>query len=95
MYACMYMCMLSCVCGVRGRGVEGQVNGLMYLLLFQEVEGRIEEVANSLKNSIKDKDRGASSLKVSLSFAQCIHHSNPTSPLSLSPLVCAPLQFLL
>lgn len=64
-----------------------QVNGLMHLL-FQEVEGRIEEVANSLTNSIKEKDRGASSVNASLSFAKCIHHSNPTSPLCLPLCVC-------
>ena len=46
-----------CVCVRVGAREGGHVNGMMSLL-FQEVEGRIEEVANSLKNSIKEKDRG-------------------------------------
>lgn len=93
---CMYVCTCACYqvwvwCEEEGEGVERQVNGLMHLL-FQEVEGRIEEVANSLKNSIKETDRGASLPNVSPLFAQCIHHSNPTSPLALPlcVLLCSP-----
>lgn len=58
------------------------MNG-MTSLLFQEVEGRIEEVANSLKNSIKEKDRGGPSLNAFLSFAQCVHRTQTFPLLSI------------
>ena len=83
-YACMCVCARVCACERTCVSVAFEWPHL----LFQEAEGKIDEVAHSLKNSIKEKDRGAPSMSVYLHLNAPFKLIHPTQAFLFSLFLC-------